>query len=136
MTSEFNQVGISGKISSYKDYLFKTYQVICYLRIYFVTIIIEHVRLILLLNSLILHSLAELYKVLESEGQEQQIPNSKNVFEYTAVMAIKGCIKITLCKVYILFNQFLTNVVFFFFFFDVSKYWNITLCVLNGSVTI
>ena len=41
MTSEFNQVGISGKISSYKDYLFKTYQVICYLRIYFVTIIIE-----------------------------------------------------------------------------------------------
>ena len=45
---------------------------------------------------------AELYKVLESGGQEQQIPHPKNIFEYTAVMVIKSCIKITLPKVYIL----------------------------------
>ena len=42
MTSELNQVNISRKISSCKDYLLKAYQVI--LCIYYVTIIIEHVR--------------------------------------------------------------------------------------------
>ena len=45
MTSELNQVNISRKISSNKDYLFTTYQVICYLCIYYITIIIEQVRL-------------------------------------------------------------------------------------------
>ena len=45
MTSELNQVKISSKISSCKGYVFKTYQVICCLCIYYVTIIIEHVRL-------------------------------------------------------------------------------------------
>ena len=45
MTSELNQVNISRKISNCKDYFFKTYQVICYLCIYYVTIIIEHARL-------------------------------------------------------------------------------------------
>ena len=53
-----------------------------------------------MLNSMILRFLAELYKVLESGGQEQQIPHPKNIFEYTAFMVIKGCIKITSRKVY------------------------------------
>ena len=58
--------------------------------------------MILILNSMILRFLAELYKVLESGGQEQQIPHPKNIFEYTAFMVIKGCIKITSRKVYTL----------------------------------
>ena len=44
---------------------------------------------------------AEIYKILESGGQGEQIPHPKNIFEYTAVMVIKCCIKITLRKVYI-----------------------------------
>ena len=45
---------------------------------------------------------AELYKVLESGGQEQQIPHPKIIFECTAVMVIKHWIKIALRKIYIL----------------------------------
>ena len=43
MTSELNQVNISRKISSCKNYLIKAYQMI--FSIYYVTVIIEHVRL-------------------------------------------------------------------------------------------
>ena len=39
---------------------------------------------------------AELYKVPEIGGQKQQIRQSKNIFEYTSVMVIKRCFKITL----------------------------------------
>ena len=45
MISELNQVNIFRKISICKDYLFKSYQVVCYLCIYYVATIMEHVRL-------------------------------------------------------------------------------------------
>ena len=105
ITSKLNQVNISSKISNFKGYILKTYQVICCLCIYYGTIIIEHVRPDSLAK---FHDItfpkAEPHKALESRGQKQQIPHPKNIFEYTAVMVIKRCIKTTLrlSKVYIL----------------------------------
>ena len=80
MTNELNQVNISRKISSCTDYLFKTYQVICYLCIYNAPIILEHVRLDPFASFQdITFPSAELYKVLENGGQEQQIPHPKKL---------------------------------------------------------
>ena len=70
---------------------------------------------------------AELYKVLESGGQKQQIPHPKNNFEYTAVMLIKRCLTKNLHFTLI---NFLRTLSFFSLFFDISKYWNIPLRVM------
>ena len=76
---------------------------------------------------------AELYKVFESGGQKQQIPHPKNIFEYSAVMVIKCCTKITLRLTQSLHFSLIN---FFFDISNISKYWNITLRVLNQSFTI